>query len=363
MSDVKVPLIVVAGPNRYRPLAIFWTIVAAVLVGGAATLELMGPPKDIAGPEVAARAAAVAAAPKPAVAAPSRPDIIAAPDPALQEPAPDFAGRTLPIKGPDGRLPMAVYKAPFDASDKHPKVVLIIDGVGKEKEISERVLDELPGAVDIAFSAYMPDNYAADMTAEARKTGHECLLSIPMEPNAFPMEDEGWRQLSDRNDAAMNKQDLEFALSRLPGCVGATGASDGMSGEHFAQDGGGLSDVLEEVDMRGLLYLDPRTGAPALEVAKSEYPISVVDVVIDAPTTSAENSTQPASAEIIDQRLAALEQLALKNGTAIGLAGPPQPMLLDRIALWTHQLAAHNLTLAPLTAVQRIPKVTGEDAH
>lgn len=334
-------------PSRYRPLAIFWTIVAAVVVGGGVTLQLMGPPPGHDHAPVVKPPPPVAAKPPP----PPLPDLIPAPDPALLEPAPEFAGRFLPIKGPNGRLPLAVYKAPFNAADKHPRVVLVVDGGGLDADHTMHLLDDLPGAVDVAFSAYMADDLAEKLAAEARRTGHECLQSVPMEPNNFPLSDEGARQLMEGHDSEANRQDLEFALSRLGGCVGATGASDGMMGERFAQNGLGFSQVLEEVGKRGLMYLDARTGAPALN-SEVVTPFAVVDLVID----QAPSPEQPLNADLIDQRLAALEKLATERGSAIGLAGPPQPVMLERIAVWAHGLAARGVTLAPLTAVLVMPK-------
>jgi polysaccharide deacetylase 2 family uncharacterized protein YibQ len=361
MSDVKVPLIIPAGPNRYRSLAIFWTIVAAIVIGGGATLQVMGPPvhpkKQVVYIAPGDEKPPEAARP-PAPSGPVKPDLIPAPIPALEEPAPDYAGYFLPIKGPDGKLPMVAYKAPFDAADKHPKVVLVIDGGGIDQDRTMHLLDDLPGPIDVAFSAYMPDDQAARLTAEARKTGHECLQSVPMEPNNFPIADEGAKQLMEKYDADTNRQYLEFSLSRVPGCVGITGASDGMAGERFAQDGLSFSQVLEEAGKRGLLYLDPRTGAPAL-ASEPETAISVVDLTVDQSPTP----EQAVTADVIDQRLGMLEKLALLKGSAIGLAGPPTPVLLQHIAIWAHGLAARGVTLAPLTAVQALPKPADEDAN
>jgi polysaccharide deacetylase 2 family uncharacterized protein YibQ len=358
MSDVlgrnRTPLGAPGGPapagNRYRGLIAFWACIGTIVIVGGGTLQWMGPP-----------AAKVAPA-KPHAAAAAAPDetkpLIPAPLAALQEPAPDFPGHFLPIKGPDGRTPMAAYAAPFPAGDKHPRVVLVVDGAGHDIDLTEHLLNDLPGAVDVAFSAYMEDDRAGRLAALARKTGHECLVSIPMMPSNFPIEDEGIRQLQEGPDAEANRLNLEWSLSRLTGCVGATGASDGFMGERFAQDGLGFSQVLEEAGNRGLLYLDPRTGSPALASA-TVTPISVVDLVID----HSPNPEQPVTADLIDQRLAALERLATERGVAIGLAGPPQPVLLERIAVWAHGLAARGVSLAPLTAVQKPPKAADADAN
>jgi polysaccharide deacetylase 2 family uncharacterized protein YibQ len=340
----------VASGHRYRGLIAFWSCIGTIVIVGGATLQVMGPPAPKAARPVP-HAATVSAA---ADTHPSIPP----PDPALQEPAPDFPGHNLPIKGPDGRTPMAMYAAPFPAGDKHPRVVLVVDGAGHDIDLTEHLLNDLPGAVDVAFSAYMEDDRAGKLAALARRTGHECLVSIPMMPSNFPIEDEGIRQLQEGPDAEANRLNLEWSLSRLTGCVGATGASDGFMGERFAQDGLGFSQVLEEVGNRGLLYLDPRTGSPALASA-TVTPISVVDLVID----HSPNPEQPVTADLIDQRLAALERLATERGVAIGLAGPPQPVLLERIAVWAHGLAARGVSLAPLSVVQKPPKPADADPN
>ena len=330
---------------------VFWAVVGVVVVAGAATLQILGPPH----PSSSAKGQAVAAA-KPVPPARVTP-LIPPPDAALQEQAADFQGKQLPIKAPDGRAPSAFYAAPFNAADKHPRVALVIAGAGQDQDQTLHLLRDLPGAIDVAFSAYTDETAADKLAAVARETGHECLVSIPMEPNNFPISDEGARQLMEGHDSEANRMDLEWALSRQTGCVGATGASDGMMGEHFAQDGLGLSQVLEELGKRGLLYFDPRTGAPALTSAP-ETSITVADVVIDAPVKPDEQVT----ADVIDQRLAELEKMATVRGSAIGLAGPPQPVMLERIAVWAHGLAARGVTLAPLTAVQP-PKAPDPDAN
>jgi polysaccharide deacetylase 2 family uncharacterized protein YibQ len=142
----------------------------------------------------------------------------------------------------------------------------------------------------------------------------------------------------------------------MPGCVGATGASDGQMGERFAQAGQGLSDVLAETSKRGLLYLDPRTGAPALAGEHTDN-ARVADMLVD----QSPNAEDPVTADMIDQRLAALERLATERGSAIGLAGPPRPVMLERIAVWAHGLAARGVTLAPLSAMPGPPKAADPD--
>jgi len=345
-----------SGATRYRSLMMFWAVVLGMLAAGGVTLQILGPvrapPKPAWAPIAATAALPKATAPRPnAAPAPAAPTQanetknIPPPDPAMQEPAPDFPGRFLPIAVGD-RGPATLYAAPFDANDKHPRVAMVISGAGLDQDATLHLLADLPPAIDVAFSAYMPESLDDQFAAKARQTGHECLVSIPMEPALFPLTEEGSHSLLTGAEPEQNRQNLEWALSRLTGCVGATGASDGMLGERYAQTATSFDLVLTEINRRGLIYLDPRTGAPALDKADPAM-VRVVSLVVDPPP----NPDEPVTADTIDNRLAVLEHMAAVHGSAIGLAGPPKPVLLERIAIWAHGLAARGITLAPLTAI------------
>jgi polysaccharide deacetylase 2 family uncharacterized protein YibQ len=330
--------------TSYRGLVIFWTVIAALLGGGGLALQMLGPP-------LPSRPALTPIKPS-AAASPAIPEA----DTALEEPAPDFPNRFLPVIGPGNRTPASTYAAAFDAADKHPRVALVIAGAGLDQDQTLHMLHDLPPAIDVAFSAYMPESLEDQFAAAARKTGHECLQSIPMEPSGYPLTEEGVRELLTGADGEQNRQNLEWALSRMPGCVGATGASDGLMGERFAQTGEGFTEVLGETAKRGLLYLDPRTGAPALATNGGQN-VRVADMDVD----QSPNPEQPVTAEMIDQRLAALERLATERGKAVGLAGPPKPVMLERIAVWANGLAARGVALVPLSGIPGPPPPTDDN--
>ena len=152
----------------------------------------------------------------------------------------------------------------------------------------------------------------------------------------------------------------------MPGCIGATDASDGLYGERFAESRTAFGDVERELAQRGLLYLDarprpadddgaldgPEPGTPAApEGADASHAPSGyrVDIVVDREAAA----DKPADPSAIDASLARLDQIAARRGAAIGVAGPPTPVLLDRLAVWAHGLAARGLVLAPLSAMPR----------
>jgi polysaccharide deacetylase 2 family uncharacterized protein YibQ len=354
--------------TSFRPLLIFWLCVLGLLGGGAAVLQVLGPPhatiaaKGVQAPDKPARAVAEEAAhPPPVTRKPAPPQSVGIPDPdpSLQEPTVELPDRMLPRIAPDGRTPAQKYAASFDATDLHPRVALVIDGIGLDRALSEQVLRTLPREIDIAFSIYAVPKAIEALGAEARRQGRECLVSIPMEPAGSPNMEEGERSLTTGAIPEQNRLNLEWSLSSVQGCVGATGASDGMEGERFAESRQALGEVLSALDHRGLLYLDPRPGAPPLEQPSPDHDgIRVVDVVVDKPLSPDE----PASADAIDRNLATLERLAAAHGSAIGLAGPPRTVLLERLAVWANGLAARHLALAPLTAIPP-PRPATQDAQ
>src|SRR5580692_11841874 len=94
--------------TSYRGLMMFWAVVLGVLASGAITLQILGPvptvPKPSWAPMAPLATAPKASTPKPDAAAPpgapapaKQATSIPAPDPALQEPAPDYPGRFLPV--------------------------------------------------------------------------------------------------------------------------------------------------------------------------------------------------------------------------------------------------------------------------
>jgi uncharacterized protein len=346
------------GAPAMRALGWFWGATLVVMALGAGVLQMLGapshpavteavPPPSPSPPLSPSGAARPVAAPPTAGleqvgSTPAAPGRIAAPDPALLEPSKVFAGGVLPRIGPTGRKPMQAYAAPFDAAEAagRPRVALLLSGIGMSETDSEEAIHTTPGAVSLAVSPYSfrPERLLAD----ARATGHEVLLSLPLEPDRYPIDDPGNRALLTGNAPEVNQQRLEWALTRFAGYVGVTGALNGMRGERFAGARELMAPVLQDLAARGLLYVDPRPGAtPPGRIAGRD-----VDVLVDEPA--------PVRAEI-EAHLARLEQVARDHGSALGLVGMPRPVTLDRIAAWAATLGSRGIVLVPVSAIVQPP--------
>jgi polysaccharide deacetylase 2 family uncharacterized protein YibQ len=335
--------------------------VLVVLGSGAAVLQVLGPltPEPKAQP---APATALATPPAPALAPPAgapaastsppRPAgaEVAAPDPALLEPAPDIPNASLPRIGADGRMPMHVYAAGYDPNDPRPRVALLLADIGMREQDSEDAIQQTPAAVSLAVNPYAI--HPESLLAVARQRGHETLISIPMEPEKYPLNDPGNEALLTSISPADNAQRLEWALSRITGYVGATGALGALHGERFAASGQ-MKDVFDELNRRGLLYVDPRPQGTVGDEAGVNPPRRAVDVIVDEPAVGVE----------IDAKLARLERIALERGAAIGLVGRPSPVTTERIVVWTRNLPVRGLQLVPVSAVVTGPVVEAKTAH
>jgi len=353
-------------PPAWRGLAAFWALLLVVCAAGSGLLDFLGPPPQAtrpaahAAPNLAASLAsaaeklppllppAVQQVPRVQAEAPARgPGPIPPPDPALEEKSKDFAGGLLPRIGADRRSPMLAYAAYANPSDPRPRIAILLSDLGMSQSDSLRAVRDLPPAVSLAVSPYAA--HLGPLAEAARAAGHELLLGLPMEPRNYPLDNPGERALMTGNSEGVNAQRLDWALTRLRGYVGVTGALGTLRGERFAASPSQMDPVLSELAQRGLLYVDPRPGAghPPSVVGRA------VDLVIDDPPNAA----------AIEQKLAELERLAHDRGSAIGLAGPPLPVTVQRIAAWAATLASRGFVLMPVSAVAPIvPPTTAASA-
>ena len=283
----------------WRILTAIWVVIIASLAGVLVALGLLGP-----------------------MAQPRR---IAA-EPANASPVPADTQQELPR-----------------AADTRRRIGILLVGIGLAEADSRRAIATLPPEISFAVSPYAVA--PGELLTAMRQTHHEYLLSLPFEPGGFPLNDAGPHALLTGASTAVNDTSLDWAMDRVKGEVGVTGALDGLRGERFAAAPTLLAPVLADIDHRGLFYIDPRPGAArSAEVAGRS-----IDLVLDDSPDQAD----------IDRSLRLLEQAARENGAAIGLAGPPRPVLVDRLAAWSVTLEDRGMKLVPISRLVR-PKMTAE---
>jgi polysaccharide deacetylase 2 family uncharacterized protein YibQ len=257
----------------------------------------------------------------------------AVPDAALVEQSSDGP---LPVIAADGRQAWQVYARPFEASDRRPRVAVVISGLGLDGEMTRNAIDRLPPAVSLGFSPYARD--LSRWIAATRKAGHEVLLGLPMEPADYPRQDPGPATLLTALDPAQNLARLRWAMSRGTNYVGLIA----IMGGRFATIRQGLEPVLDDVKKRGLMFVDNRASDASVagELGRGlGMAWAVADRRLDADTAGA-----------IDQSLAELEGVAGKAGAALGLGGL-HPATIEHVIAWAPTLDKKGLVLAPVTAI------------
>ncbi len=254
-------------------------------------------------------------------------------DPALIEDTPQGP---LPKIGADGRRPMAAYARAFAPAANHPRIAIVLTGLGISKSETTEALTKLPPQVTLAFSPY--SSSPQTLVDAARGKGHEVLIEVPMEPFDFPDSDPGPRTLLATGSKAENEQRLTWSLTRFTGYAGAVNSQGGR----LLAEASALQPIVAYLAERGVLWVDvssTETSASPAVIARLKAPGVSGAMRIDAIQTP----------EAIDEKLLDLEALAKQNGSAVGVASA-YPVSIERIARWTARAERQGFSLAPVTA-------------
>jgi polysaccharide deacetylase 2 family uncharacterized protein YibQ len=241
----------------------------------------------------------------------------------------------LPTISKDGREPWKSYARPFAADPSTPVVALIVEGLGQSTALTEAAIAHLPLDVTLSFSAY--GQGLKNWVAAARQQGHEVLLELPMESEAFPADDPGPMAMMTSKTPSENLKNLNLLMMQAQGYVGFVGTH----GSQFTKNPKALAPVLGEMKTRGLLFMDPRTSDSSLTLDladQMQMPRAIADLTID-PNVS-------------DRRLRAqldtLETLAKNQGATAAIISAT-PNSIKTIKDWATSL--NGVKIAPISSL------------
>jgi len=264
------------------------------------------------------------------------------PDPELIE---ETEQGLLPKVDGAGRQPWRVYSRPFNALDKRKRIAVVMLQMGLSPKQTQNAINDLPGAVTLGFAPYARG--LEDWIKQARDSGHEVLIGLPMEPREYPSNDPGPNGLLTRNTVEENVKRLNWTLSRVTGYVGVFN----LMGAKFTANRKALTPVFKQLGARGLLMLDTRASAFTLSGAVAQE-VGLPFALMDSSPDSEPNRGA------IDRELAKVIETAEKKGRAVAIL-KPYPITLLRLKRWIKRLDAKKLILAPLSAVVVRPKPKG----
>ncbi|GAB5468984.1 MAG: hypothetical protein Kilf2KO_20140 [Rhodospirillales bacterium] len=336
-------------------------LLAILLVCGLAAITLSWPEQNpqatLKADSRPAKVAATQAAAAPAKPAPVTAKATAAPaktptktqaqtrqvEAAAPEPAPVELAVAPPAAKPKatGLPAWKRFSASHAAKPGQPKIAIVLDDLGPNKARSRRAA-ALPGPLTLAYLPYAEELPA--LTAAARGRGHELLIHMPMEPQNLAGNNPGRNALLTSLKPPELERRLQWALGRFPGYVGI----NNHMGSAFTADLTGMTQVMEQLSERGLLFLDSVTSA-ASKGTKAAKAVGVPTIGRDIFLDHGGDDSG-----LVLKQLAKLEALAKRQGYAIAI-GHPHDGTLTALQLWIPDALARGFVLVPISALVEAP--------
>ena len=246
----------------------------------------------------------------------------------------------IPIIGLDGTRPMDQYARPWSGA-RGTRIAIVVGGLGLSQTGTQRAIRELPGEVTLAFAA--SGNSLSRWMQEARRSGHEILLQMPLEPFEYPQNDPGLYTLRTDLGEAKNRAELHRAMAQITNYTGIVN----FMGGRFLSDADALEPVIRDISSRGLLFLDDGSSAQSLSgtiAGAVEAPHAFADLQLDGDL----------SRETILKKLDELERIARRNGTAIGMASAFDESV-DAIREWCEEASGRGIEIVGVASLAAVP--------
>lgn len=258
---------------------------------------------------------------------------VALPDPRISERA---QLGVLPVISESGLTARKLYARSF-VPDSRPMIAIVLTGVGISARGTADAITKLSGDVTLAFAPYGRD--LETQVQRARRNGHEIVLQVPMEPYDFPDTDPGPHTLQVGVSPRENIEKLHWLMSRFSGYVGLMN----FMGEKLMATPSAYQPILEEINRRGLLFLDDGSGKKNQTLALSAK-VGLPAVLADRALESTGGNTA------LRTLLTDIEAIALKKGRAI-LSVPALQANIELLSNWEQDIRKRGIAIAPLSAV------------
>lgn len=268
-------------------------------------------------------------------------EVYAPPIPPAMTMAPEVASLPtpqvdVPLKGPP---PLWMKNAvPFTPPVGAPMISIVIDDMGVDRKRSKHMWQDVSAPLTLSFMSYAED--LPKQTKAARNEGHELMLHMSMEPSSATI-DAGPNVLLTAMPSAEIRSLTNWGLDRFEGFVGV----NNHMGSRFTEDERGMRVVLEEINKRGLLFLDSRTSSRTVgpRVArKIGMPELERNVFLD-------NDNVPAK---VLKQLHEVERLARKYGHVIAI-GHPRDATIEVLKTWIPQAQERGLAIVPISVLMK----------
>jgi hypothetical protein len=215
-------------------------------------------------------------------------------------------------------------------------VAIVIDDIGVDRARAMQAI-RLPAPLTLSFLPYGRD--APALAILARQRGHEILLHMPMQPVGG--ENPGPHALTVDLAAVEIRARVGAALDRFGDAVGL----NNHMGSRFTVERRLLVPVVEELQSRGLVFVDSRTAPSSQGIHAAEevgLPAAMRDVFLD-------NDLAP---EAIAKQFEELERIARRRGHAVAI-GHPHDATIAALYGWLPRADERGIQVVPVSAIIR----------
>lgn len=243
----------------------------------------------------------------------------------------------IPTTSPSGNKAVTSYARSFKPTAGKKQVAIVIGGLGIDRNLTRRIINELPPEVTLSFAAHA--NSLQTWVHQARDRGHEVIIELPMEGYNFNSAEPGaTRTLKADVTAADNIRNLDYLLSRAQGYFAITN----YKGDRLIDTPSAMMPILQHLSNAGLGFIyDGSATANDLQthVAKTGITFDRAYSIID----------QQSDLALIQAQLSNLETASSATAQiGIGFALPETFMAVKN---WVNSLDAKGMELAPASYV------------
>ncbi len=243
----------------------------------------------------------------------------------------------IPAIGPNGVKSVTAYNRPFKPVSGKKPVSIIIGGLGVNRSLTQKAINELPADVTLSFAAHAVG--LQNWINQARAKGHEVLIELPMESTSFDASEPGAdRALLASNNTSSNNRNLDWLLSRAQGYFAVTN----YNGDLFLTRADAAAPILDRLSKAGLGFIyDGSETAPSLGALSQSagLPFAKGFNLIDPEQDSAR----------IRSELTRLAEVARQSGGQIGV-GFAYPETIEAVKNWARTLDSQGIVLAPASS-------------
>jgi polysaccharide deacetylase 2 family uncharacterized protein YibQ len=194
------------------------------------------------------------------------------------------------------------------------QISFLLLNLGLSETATEKAI-KMPAIVGIGVSTY---SYKIEQTVDtAVRFGHEVYVSLPLEPHDYPIDNAGPLAL-------MTKNSLNNNMENFKQIIGRSGQIKGLYSfgtEQFTTSANSMMPFLKEMTQNNLYYIFTPSIMPNQIIKAAENNKILHNAVFLDSNLSSKG---------VKERIALLEQIALKNGKAFAVSRS-YPIVMDEI--------------------------------